>query len=221
MEDYTVNLTYCGAEGAAGTGSDWISNVTLNTLDHATGQTAYSNLKDNSTVVYRNNTYELEVLLNYAFAQDNVHAWIDFDRDNSFTVNERIGMSNPVDGANSTSVGSFTLPEDAPTGETTMRVRVIYDDTNPQNPCGSYFGEVEDYTVVVADDSSCPISVELGGESGGLGTGAYRASGTLSSTSDIAGTSSVEFYAGSSIHLGNGFKVANGAGFTAAIGSCP
>lgn len=153
VEDYTVNLGYCGASGAEGTTADWISNVKLNTINHASAQSAYSNFKDNSTVLYLNNSYELETTINYAFDLDKVHAWIDYNQDGSFTTDERITMSDLPADSSGTSQGTIDVSPDTPLGETTLRVRIIYSDLNPNpaDPCHSYFGEVEDYTIIFSN----------------------------------------------------------------------
>jgi hypothetical protein len=40
-----------------------------------------------------------------------------------------------------------------------MRVRVLYADPNPADPCGSYYGEVEDYTIML--EAEAPPEVIL------------------------------------------------------------
>ncbi len=141
-----ANLSYCAAEGSSGTGSDYIAQVTCNTLDHASGKTMYSDFRANSTEVAYGNSYQLTVRLNYAFSPDRVHAWIDWNKNSVFDANELIVMTLPD--ANHRSIGSVSVPQGALPGATTMRVRCVYS-TTYNSPCGSEFGEVEDYTVFV------------------------------------------------------------------------
>jgi photosystem II stability/assembly factor-like uncharacterized protein len=139
------NITYCLAAGSAGTGGDWIEGVTLHTLDHASGFSAYSDFRAQSTTLEPGGTYTLTIDLFQSFALDAVYAWIDYDQDGTFEASELISMSG-FDGDNK-STGTVTAPSDAVFGATTMRVRSIYADPNTAQPCGDYFGEVEDYTI--------------------------------------------------------------------------
>jgi hypothetical protein len=141
VKDYTINRSYCGASGAEGTTSDWISNVKLDTIHNASGKTTCSNCKDTSTVMYLNNSYSLETSINYAFDLDKVHAWIDYRRDGSGNTDERIAMSNLSLGADSTSAGNINVPPGIQLVETTLRVSVSYTNANPNpaDPCHSYF----------------------------------------------------------------------------------
>ncbi len=224
VEDYTVNLTYCGALGASGTTVDWISNVSLNQLDNNSTQSEYSNFTNLSATVYKSNTYQLKLSINYAFPLDTVYAWIDFDRNNSYTANERIMMSNLVaNTSNSISTGEIYLPAGVAPGETTIRVRVIYANPNPPDPCNAYFGEVEDYKVVIADNQGggpCFPDVVLGKELISLATGTYKAGNTLISTSKIINNKVVKMAAGKSILWTPGFVAASGTVVTAEIKPC-
>lgn len=148
VEDYTVNITYCAARGNYGTGDDWIKKVKLNTLEHTSTQTYYSDFTEYSTDLVRGGSYPLEVSLNYAFDINSVYAWVDFNQDGLFGASERISMSSPPGGNNGLSSGTIVVPENAVPGKTVMRVRSQYDDPDDPQACGSiYAGEVEDYTV--------------------------------------------------------------------------
>lgn len=144
-----ANLSYCAAEGSPGTGSDYIINIKLNTLNKDSEQTNYSDFRNTSTTLEAGVDYTLEMTLNYAFPPDVAYAWIDYDRNAQFDSDERITMSGFI---NNKSTGTITPPTYIQAGATTMRVRVIYADPNPPLPCGSYFGEVEDYTVVLKNE---------------------------------------------------------------------
>lgn len=148
VEDYTVNISYCAAIGAGGTGDDYIQRVTLNTINNTSGKTSYSDFTSISTDLIRGASYPIEVELRAAFEPDSVYVWIDYNKDGVFESTEQIYMSDPPDGVfNALTQGMVTVPANAIQGETTMRVRSIFADPNSPDPCGSYFGEVEDYTV--------------------------------------------------------------------------
>ena len=139
-----ANLEYCDAQGSGGTGSDFIDYVQLNDLDNASGQTAYSDFRYLSTDLLEDSTYTLTVSLGFSFPPDTAFAWIDYDRNGTFDDSELIVMSVFE---NHTSVGTFLVPDLEDYGATTLRVRNIYSNDPVADPCGSYFGEVEDYTV--------------------------------------------------------------------------
>jgi hypothetical protein len=223
VEDYTVNLTYCGARAADGTGDDWIENVSLNYISNTTGKTTYSDYKEIVTPLYTDNSYELSVKINFAFDLDTVYAWIDYDRNNSFTINERIMMSNLVANSKSTSSGIIYIPANTPTGETRLRVRVIYANPNPPDPCNAYWGEVEDYVVKITNNQGqgeCPPAVTLGKELISLASGVYKAANTINTTSKIANNKTVVMPAGKSIIMNPGFIAEKGAVLTAEIKPC-
>lgn len=150
VEDYTIDFSYCTAQGRFGTGDDFINNVKVNTIDNNSVQTVYSDFTDLSTDMVRGGSYPIEVSLHYAFSIDDVYVWVDFDQDGLFEESEQVAMSKPAVGSNSKSTGTIDVPTDALPGKTRMRVRSQYDNTVDPQPCGSaYFGEVEDYTINV------------------------------------------------------------------------
>ncbi len=146
-----ANLSYCSAEGSPGTGSDYITNIKLHTLNFASEQTNYSDFRSASTTLEAGVEYRLEMTLNYAFPPDVAYAWIDYDRNARFDADEQIFMSAF---SNNKSTGMVTLPGFIEPGATTMRVRVVYNNPDTPPPCGSYFGEVEDYTVVLKNENT-------------------------------------------------------------------
>ncbi len=138
------NIEYCPAAGSASTGADFIDLVVLNDLNNASGQTSYSDFRSLSTTLSEENTYILTVSLNFSFPLDTTYAWIDYDRSGTFDDEELIIMSAYN---NHTSTGTFTVPTVDSYGATTMRVRNVYANNHSADPCNSYFGEVEDYTI--------------------------------------------------------------------------
>lgn len=136
--------TYCSASGTSGTGADWISRVELNTINHSSTQSGYSDFREYSTRLNHGDTYTLDVELNYVFSPDRVRAWIDFDRSGVFDSDESIIMGEQA--VNNVFTGSFAVPLDAVAGAVTLRVRNVYSTTS-NDPCSNEFGEVEDYTV--------------------------------------------------------------------------
>ncbi len=156
-ENGMSNIVTCDAAGSNGTGSDYITNVSLNDLNNDSGKTGYSDFRNISTTLYEDSTYTLSFRLGYAFPDDEAFAWIDYDQDGTFESNEEIIMSD-FD-ANHTSEGTFTLPSLSNVGATTMRVRNIYGQPGNNDPCNDYFGEVEDYTIQLRD--ACPFDESI------------------------------------------------------------
>jgi GEVED domain/SprB repeat len=130
----------------------YISNVTLGTINNTTGTTVavapndfnyYNTISTNLTA---GSAYTLSVTggNNPRFA-----AWIDFNQNGVYEASEYLGTSivspwNPT----------FTVPATASNGQTRLRVRAVYDFSNPtvlNDACAlSDYGECEDYAIVIA-----------------------------------------------------------------------
>lgn len=156
VEDYSVLikeqlLQYCNAAGASGTGGDWIKNVTINTLNNTSDKSAYSDFTNKATELIPGDEYTIKVTLNYHFEPDKCGAWIDFNQNSEFEPSELINIPL-TDNANHIFLTKFSVPANAETGKTLMRVRVVYN--NSLMPCNSIFGEVEDYSVVMKSATS-------------------------------------------------------------------
>jgi hypothetical protein len=139
-------LSYCNSQGLDGTGSDFINQVSLGDFVNNSSQDYYTLYDDLDPIqLVSGETYQLSVRLDFAFEQDKAAAWIDFNRNGIFDDLELISMSNYT---NNTSIGSFTVPNDAVIGQN-LRIRVsnVYD--NIIDPCGNAFGEVEDYLITI------------------------------------------------------------------------
>ncbi|MFM2227531.1 MAG: hypothetical protein RL664_874, partial [Bacteroidota bacterium] len=85
-----------------------------------------------------------------------IGAWIDYNHNGSFTdAGEQILLGTATTG-NQTALGNFTVPFDAATGLTRMRVVAV--EASTVSPCGTYtWGETEDYYVNII--GSCDPAV--------------------------------------------------------------
>ncbi len=155
------NLVYCSAEGSAGTGSDFIDLVQVNDLFNSSGKTNYSDFRNISTTLIEDSTYTITISLGFSFAQDKSFGWIDYDRSGTFDEDEVILMSTFDE--NHTSSASFRVPDLEEYGATTMRVRSVFGSNLTANPCGSIFGEVEDYTIQLKNAQSALVDVDQDG----------------------------------------------------------
>ena len=152
--DCSCSVLYCDAEGASGTSSDWIARVELENLDNTSVQTSYSDFTSLSASLDENASYPITVTLNAAFSLDAVYVWIDFNGDMVFDNNTELISMSALNG-NVTSTGTVNVPCVPTSYSTRMRVRVIFADPNVPEPCGSLFGEVEDYTIEINNINTC------------------------------------------------------------------
>jgi len=86
---------------------------------------------------------------------NSIAAWIDFNKNSVFEPSEKISQSGLL-GPLGVHTTTFTVPIGAIPGETRMRVREVWLDTNI-DPCNHrFFGETEDYTVSIVRDCTAP-----------------------------------------------------------------
>ena len=167
-EDYGILITGGGGSpciptSATGTADgDFVDGVTLDgdngndIMNTGTGSTSgptYQAYMGHSATLTRNGNYTVTVTTG-EYYQDIVGAWIDFNSDNTFSASEKVGET-----ISSTAFQNipfnFTVPGNATLGNTVMRVRVVFPDTEagePETaePCINYsWGETEDYSIVI------------------------------------------------------------------------
>ena len=134
---------------------DYINGVTLqdivNTNSGSQGGPSYTAYSDPTTTLVRGIGYEM-VIQGGDYYPDNYAAWIDMDGDDAFSDTEKLGEFT-TDGTLGTGTISFTIPNSASLGATTLRVRGVYhgeEEPSPTDPCFAYaYGETEDYLVTI------------------------------------------------------------------------
>lgn len=136
---------YCDATG--GGTDEYISRVQVGDIDNSSGQTDYGDYTDQSTLMMVGDSYPITVTNgDPIWDVDECAAWIDWNQDGEFDVDELINFGGSPGFGPYT--GIITPPVGALSGFTRMRVRINYNDTPPA--CGSTtWGEVEDYTIEV------------------------------------------------------------------------
>jgi uncharacterized surface protein with fasciclin (FAS1) repeats/subtilisin-like proprotein convertase family protein len=151
----TDSDAYCTPIYTIGTANgDFINGVNLGSINNqnsgAQGGPSYSDFTNLSTNLQANTQYTLSITNNPNFGSI-VAAWIDYNQDLTFSIDERLGQINLS--PNGTGSIVFTTPSDPQLGATRLRVRQVF--TAPfggVDPCASAtVGETEDYTVVLLD----------------------------------------------------------------------
>ncbi len=143
---------YCTPGYSAGpTGGDSIVSIVSGGLtgNYPGSLSGYNNYTSVDTlVVSTGNTFTLTITNNPGFAES-VAVWLDYNLNNSFDANERVGFLNMSPGQVGTI--TFTVPAASPVGFSRMRMVAAWGtQANAINPCGNYvWGETEDYTLFV------------------------------------------------------------------------
>jgi hypothetical protein len=147
-----------GLCGAAGRKNTFLGHIDLVSLTpgfiHTSGKSLYSDFRSlHYPEVVRGESHTLTTQLTFSYSSDSMFAWVDWNGNLEFEESERITMAQ-IDNLDE-SYGVFVVPADAVLDTVTMRVRSIYDSNKHNaNPCNAYFGEVEDYSLIVKN----PIS---------------------------------------------------------------
>ncbi|ADQ80263.1 cell surface receptor IPT/TIG domain protein [Paludibacter propionicigenes WB4] len=166
---------------------DYISNVSFNTINNTStlstsgSATLFGDYSNISTTVNPSSTYSLSVSTfwsEYNVDKLYVYVFFDWNHDYDFTdANEYYIIAN---GTTHTGSGghtynltaqNITIPSGASLSNIRMRVRMITASSDPgiigmKNFTGGYFGEIEDYTIVVAAPVSAPTITSISPTSG-------------------------------------------------------
>ncbi len=155
-----IPFSYCDASG--GYTDEYISRVEFGTIDKSSGQDYYADYTSISTDVLPGNSYNITVTNGSVWSADDLGVWIDWNQDGDFDdANE-----NPVCESGNSGQGTYSIsiPANATSGITRMRVRIKYSGSDCGSSCGTTtYGEVEDYSVKVVRDLNLDITVFLEG----------------------------------------------------------
>jgi hypothetical protein len=159
----TLNLA---PEYIYGTSSgDYISNVTLNTInnnstyDAPQGYDSYQNFTSILTTLNRGTTYTISASSPMTYSNYSGYvAWIDFDNDGVFETTETIMQQAP----GATRSQSFTVPPTTNIGTVTLRILSSWAET-PSNDAyyslGYDWGEIEEYRINITFGLPVELSV--------------------------------------------------------------
>jgi hypothetical protein len=151
-------LAYCAASGGC---DEYIGSVQFGTINNSTGCDEYADYTSISTELEKGETYPITITNPQPYSTDIAGVWIDWNKNESFDDAGEFFTTTSAGGA--TFTANITVPADAATGATRMRVRLQYGGTLAS--CGTTsFGEVEDYTVVVANPTFITSVVPAAGQ---------------------------------------------------------
>lgn len=169
----TKQPSYCTSTFTDAKNSEFITNVTFNTINNTSGddhenpnQDGYQDFTFISTTVMPNKTYDIKVSFDVKGFQDYCYVFIDWNKNFVFEQNERYDLGTLykppyTPSAPGPLTKKITVPSDAVLGKTRMRVIIEYTDND--NPHGngacdadhkSESGETEDYTIYVSKDGT-------------------------------------------------------------------
>ncbi len=152
-----LESTYCSASGE-NTNYEYISKVEFGDILNYSESSGYSDFTNIVTDVEKGSTYTFYMKLGGSFSYtDKGLVWIDWNHDFDFDDNGE--LYNIGYGYQTFYASDITIPSNAVSGVTRMRVRLFDSDTNyspNDSPCGvSGYGEVEDYSINIIS----PVSV--------------------------------------------------------------
>ena len=159
---FTTSAVACYCPSSGGTIADGITGVNFNTINNLgtsvnTGYTDYTTL---NTTVFKGFPYDLNVYINTGGNYTNYQSvYFDWNGDGDFTgAGEFYSLgtaNNVINGLTSLSPFSITVPTGAFTGSVRMRIQSRYNNATTSSCQTGFDGEVEDYTIIIADPVPC------------------------------------------------------------------
>ena len=159
-------LVYCESSSKGQT-DEYIQTFQLNTINNSSDiQNGYSDYTDVSTTLNLGQTYEFTIIPKWSGVtyKEGYSIWIDYNHDGDFDDKDELVWNKAP--SNETIInGTFTVPENCEMTTTRLRVSMKFN-TIPESCDIFNYGEVEDYTVVLEDDSvdteapSAPLNLQ-------------------------------------------------------------
>jgi hypothetical protein len=148
-----IRAEYCVPSYITGTtDGDYISKVSLGSINNITGPSIspyYTNYPALSTNLNRGGYYNITLRAG-SYTDNDIAAWIDFDDNGTFDLNEKLGEAEGLGSTPDEAVFTFAVPLNTPLGILRLRVVEAYDGAPGMDACGAYdYGETEDYTVTI------------------------------------------------------------------------
>ena len=139
---------YCASSGVT-TNDEWIQSFVLDSINNVSGANGgYAFFPTQTTTLSQGSTTPFTITPGYAGSTFPEHfaIWIDYNQDNDFSdAGENVYTSGSTTSAVS---GSITVPNNATSGSTRLRVAMKYNAA--PDTCENFdFGEVEDYIITI------------------------------------------------------------------------
>ncbi len=166
LSDDPTPVEYCNSQG--GTADEWIASLTIAGVTNNSGDN--NGYGDFTNITMSANQGEsISLTLNPGFNSgffgpttypEYWRIWIDYNQDGDF--NDAGELAFDAGGTSTTTVtGSITIPSNANSGNTRMRVSMKYNAA--PGPCENFsFGEVEDYTINIGMGSQSFATTSTG-----------------------------------------------------------
>lgn len=151
------NVAYCKGYGIF-PWHEWITDVAFFDGQKTSEKAGYSDFtKDVITTIARGQVKQMLLGAAYSWQTHDEYwrIWIDYNKDGKFGADEiayETDLPRPANGVSKVMLwAEMNIPKDIPVGETRMRV-AMQRDRFPSDACTAVdYGEVEDYTVRIAD----------------------------------------------------------------------
>ncbi|MEL6671984.1 MAG: GEVED domain-containing protein [Bacteroidota bacterium] len=164
-----IYAQYCVPAYQIGTTSgDSITNFSLGTINasYPSQPLGYGDYTDSTDItdLKSGQSYTATIVKNVDWSMG-VTMWIDYDDNQVFDPSEQLGFSYSGDGNGILDAGdslfiTFTVPPTATLDTLRLRVRGVFANQNPTDPCISYtFGEAEDYSVFILPPDPIDVGV--------------------------------------------------------------
>jgi hypothetical protein len=151
---------YC-SPGSYDASGEWIARVSIGTLDNRSGSDdGFGNFTGvEAPLLEQGDTYDIQLTAGFLAQSfgEYFRVWIDFNQDAIFSNSEIV--LDPGMTTKDSLRGQISIPADALTGNTRMRVVMRFQ--NAVSPCsqfgGNVFGEVEDYCINIVPATDCDL----------------------------------------------------------------
>ncbi|MEO1625047.1 MAG: GEVED domain-containing protein [Bacteroidota bacterium] len=145
-----LDLPYCATAGDAS--FEWIESVRIQSIEKQSGNNSgYASFNDAPVDLLKGDNLRVNLEAGWRDDPEQIlfSVWIDFDQNGRFDNSQELVYQGLSYGG--VIEGNCSIPEEAITGSTKLRIRA-QSNTNPPNPCQKdYFGETEDHCINIID----------------------------------------------------------------------
>ena len=135
-------------ESAAGGGDEYISGVSINGINNTSASDNYSDFTSECISMKSNKTYTLQVTAGNSYEGDHCGVWVDWNQNGEF---DEAMILLTADESGNIFTAEISPEKGSAQGVTRMRIRLTAPSENLSAYGDSPYGEVEDYSVVIAD----------------------------------------------------------------------